>query len=133
MLEPESGALEAVLEIYRGVTCTLLALIRKSLIINGAGEGNRTLVFITNADQRGFMRQFEGSSTNTAVATTLCHYQNCWPRSTVGIHFGRLRVGRAFGFCLFHKPRREHRDGRGKLAPAKHAGPIPARGSPDED
>src|SRR5580658_9012295 len=25
-------------------TCTLLALLRKSLIINGAGEGNRTLV-----------------------------------------------------------------------------------------
>src|SRR5437867_13052297 len=28
----------------RRFTCTLLALIRKSLIINGAGEGNRTLV-----------------------------------------------------------------------------------------
>jgi hypothetical protein len=27
-------------------TCTLLALLRKSLIINGAGEGNRTLVII---------------------------------------------------------------------------------------
>jgi hypothetical protein len=28
-------------------TCTLLALLRKSLIINGAGEGNRTLVSIS--------------------------------------------------------------------------------------
>ena len=31
-------------------TCTLLALIRKSLIDSGAGEGNRTLVIITKAD-----------------------------------------------------------------------------------
>jgi hypothetical protein len=29
------------------IYCTLTALIRKGLIINGAGEGNRTLVIIT--------------------------------------------------------------------------------------
>jgi len=32
---------------FSGITCTLLALICKCLIINGAGEGNRTLVIIT--------------------------------------------------------------------------------------
>ena len=31
------------------ITCTLLALLRKCLIMNGAGEGNRTLVIITKA------------------------------------------------------------------------------------
>ena len=30
-------------------TCTLLAHLRKCLILNGAGEGNRTLVIITKA------------------------------------------------------------------------------------
>jgi hypothetical protein len=34
-------------------TCTLLALLHKSLIINGAGEWNRTLVIIPKADQGG--------------------------------------------------------------------------------
>jgi hypothetical protein len=33
-------------KIAGGFTCTLLALLRKALIINGAGEGNRTLVII---------------------------------------------------------------------------------------
>jgi hypothetical protein len=33
-------------------TCTLLALLRKSLTINGAGEGNRTLVSITSKIRR---------------------------------------------------------------------------------
>ena len=32
-------------------TCTLLALLRKSLIINVAGEGHRTLVFIQSSCQ----------------------------------------------------------------------------------
>src|SRR5947209_1093039 len=32
------------------VSCTFPALIRKSLIINGASEGNRTLVLITNLE-----------------------------------------------------------------------------------
>ena len=32
--------------------CTFTALLRKSLITNGAGEGNRTLVIITNAKLR---------------------------------------------------------------------------------
>ena len=35
------------------ITCTLLAHLRKCLIINGAGEGNRTLVIITKAPSRG--------------------------------------------------------------------------------
>ena len=30
------------------ISCTLLALLRKSLQRNGAGEGNRTLMFIPN-------------------------------------------------------------------------------------
>ncbi len=33
--------------------CTLTELTRKSLIINGAGEGNRTLVIITTAVSSG--------------------------------------------------------------------------------
>ena len=35
------------------VYCTFTALLRKSLIISGAGEGNRTLVIITKAHSQG--------------------------------------------------------------------------------
>jgi hypothetical protein len=40
------GSVDAKQWISRRFTCTLLALFRKCLQINGAGEGNRTLVII---------------------------------------------------------------------------------------
>jgi hypothetical protein len=35
---------------FQSIYCTFTALICKSLIINGAGEGNRTLVIIPGLD-----------------------------------------------------------------------------------
>src|SRR5436189_5910932 len=53
---------------------------------------------------------------------------NCWPRSTVGSHFDRLRVGLDSGFVCFTT--KASAPGRpGNLAPANDAGSIPARGS----
>ena len=41
-----------------GFTCTLLALLRKQFIINGAGEGNRTLVAIPSSTVTSEQGQF---------------------------------------------------------------------------
>src|SRR6266545_3884618 len=44
-LEEQTRGTQSV-KLSGSFTCTLLALVRKSLIISGAVEGNRTLVFV---------------------------------------------------------------------------------------
>src|SRR5262245_37555496 len=54
----------------RKSSCTFPALTCKSLIINGAGEGNRTLVIITNADSCGIPRIIPKKHRETQLART---------------------------------------------------------------
>ena len=79
-------------------------------MLNGAGEGNRTLVIITKADSWGNPTP-ENQAKHRYLSPLLVKKNDSRPRSTFGNHPGRLMSGREFGVLLFRKSRREHRDG----------------------
>ena len=85
----------------RSLYCTFTALLRKCLIMNGAGEGNRTLVIITAAEHRSpraispadFLQRRPGDG---CLGLALCVIEHNLPPQGGGLWCARQRRGSVF-------------------------------------